>query len=151
MIRLGTKDDIPEIVRMGSKFYDESNFEVGGYDAEQFAFVLNHLFQVNSHHCLIAETDKPIGFIIFDMAKLYTKYYVAHMLLMYVEDRTQGAGKKLIQAATNYAKENECKYFYGSSSAGFNDNGKNDKALQYMYEKQGFEGNGIFMRKTLNE
>jgi GNAT superfamily N-acetyltransferase len=103
---------------------------------------------------VIAENEgRPVGFLTFDITRHYTRFLVAHMFVFYVEKEARGhfVGRGLIQAAESGAKAAGAKYFYGSSSAGFSDDGRNDKALLAIYERLGFEGNGFFMRKTLNE
>ena len=148
IIRFWEAKDIPEIVGLGEQFYTQSNFEDGGYDPKQFEFTLNYTFTQKIHHGFVAEKDnKVVGFIIFDMARYYTTYHVAHLFLLY--SGGSNSGRKLIKAADEYRIENGCKYFYVSGTAGIDTTGRNDKVLKYMYEKLGFEDNGFFMRKEL--
>lgn len=151
--KLCDKTHISEILRMGALFYDESNFEKGGYDPEQFEHILSVMMEGDSHHIIMALSfETPVGFIIFDISRHYTKYNMACMYLLYVDkdQRVYGAGAELIRKATQYCKTMGCKYFYSSSSAGFDDGGRNEKVLRNIYKKQGFEDNGFFMRKELS-
>ncbi len=152
IIRQGQQSDIEHVLEMGGKFYEESNFEPDGYDPAQLEKILNYTLQGGTHYLLIAEhNDKPIGFIVFDCARHYTKYLVSHMFLLYSDKdhRKHNAGSSLIREACKFAKNKGCKYFYGSGSAEFDDNGRNDRILKRIYERQDFKENGFFMRKEL--
>lgn len=140
MIRRATTEDIGAIVDMGQRFFEKSNF-APDYDGVQFAYTLGYILAGDSHYILLAENE---GFIIFDVARYYTSYPVAHMFLFYSEGH---AGRSLLKAAQEIAKEKGCKYFYASSSAGISE--RNENVLKAIYRKQGFVDNGVFMRKEL--
>ena len=151
-VRTAIKSDIPLIVKMGAKFYEESNFEKGGFDGKRFTEILEFMHECGEHITLIAEVKgQAIGFIIFDVSRHYTKYLISCMYLFYVDkdNRKHNAGAELIKAAKIVARQKGAKYFYGSSSAGFEDEGKNERALIGIYERQGFKDNGVFMRVEL--
>jgi len=151
-VRLAEKNDIPAIIKMGEKFYEESNFEKGGYDAQRFDEIVNFMMWDGEHFILIAHVDeKPIGFLIFDVSRHYTRYLVSCMFLFYVDadHRKHNAGMALLSAAREIAKEEGSKYFYVSSSAGFEDGGRNERALISLYKRMGAIENGVFMRVEL--
>lgn len=140
------------MINLGEDFYNESNFDKG-YDPVQFAFILGQIISQDDQYLMVAEKDnKIVGFISFDVVRYYTRYLVSHLFLLYVDKAHRGkaVAAKMIQKATDEAKRHGARYFYGSSTAGFRDNGRNDKALSLIYKRQNFEENGFFVRKDLS-
>ncbi len=140
-IREAFIDDMYLLIAMGEIFYKESNFEDGGYDPEKFAKTLSIIFQDGNHHVFILDIEsKAAGFIIFDCSRYYTKQPVGHMFLFYVlpSHRSLKTANLLLDAALNRARKEGCSLFYGSSSAGFLDDGRTDKALEAIYKEKGF-------------
>lgn len=147
-----TFEDITKIVDLGDVFFNESNFDDSEYDPLQFAYTLGYIYDDENQHILVADCDDNIvGFVIYDMVRYYTKSKISHMFLLYVHPdfRAKHVCSNLIAKASLHAKKEGCRYFYGSSSAGFSDNGRNDKVLEKIYTRQGFTDNGFFMRKDL--
>jgi len=152
VIREADWADIPQIIDAGALFYQESNFDPGGFDPVQFAYRIGQMYSSEEDTILVAVHDgKVVGFIMFDTTRHYTTYLVSHMFLFFVlpAARRLGAGPALVKAATLFSQDRGAKYFYGSSSAGFNDGGRNERGLTALYKRQGFKENGLFFRKEL--
>jgi len=151
-IREACEEDISALVDLGEAFYKKSNFEEGGYDSPQLAYILTLGIYDENSVLLVAEIDdEVVGFVACDIARYYTTFPVSHMFLFFVKEgyAKHQVGSKLVEAKDAIVKNKGCKYTYSSSSAGFDDQGHNDRGLELMYSRLGYEPNGFFMRRTL--
>lgn len=151
-IREAREEDIPVLVDLGEEFYNKSNFEEGGYDSPQLAYTLTLGIHDENSVLLVAEIgDKVVGFVACDVARYYTIFPVSHMFLFFVKEgyAKYNVGSKLVEAKDAVVKSRGCRYAYSSSSAGFEDEGHNDRGLELIYKRLGYEPNGFYMRRTL--
>lgn len=151
-----TADDVPEIVSIGTRFFEESAdfFKRLTIDVEAGRDCFLRAINDPNSHMLVArleDTGMMVGFIAFDTARFYTVEKVAHLFLFYVlkEYRLSAAGKDMLAAAKAKAKEMGAAVFYASCTGGIDDGGRTNRLLLNLYRKNGFDEVGAFVRAEL--
>lgn len=153
-VRPATHYDIPALTKLGEGFYASSNMEEDGYDPEWTAGVIyGGIIGNNAHiHTVVVTVyGVTVGGLVFEINRLFTKYLVAHQLLLYVDPEFTNinGGKLLLNYAEQYAKERGAKYFYGAYATGKDDDGKSERGFKALFKRLGYLDNGFFMRKEL--
>ena len=151
-----TAADIPEIVSIGTRFFEESAdfFKDLTIDvaAGRDCFV-RALDDPNSHLLVarLADSGMMVGFIAFDTVRFYTVEKLAHLFLFYVlkEYRLSPAGRDLLKAASAKARQAGAAVFYASCTGGIEDEGRTNRLLLNLYRRSGFSEVGAFVRKVL--
>jgi ribosomal protein S18 acetylase RimI-like enzyme len=100
LIRLGTKDDIPELARLGRLFFNESGYAViADYDEQSVRDSLTAFMDAGICVLVVAEEDEIIGMTGAVISPLYLNRSVqmAQELFWWVHpDHRGGVGKDLL-------------------------------------------------------
>lgn len=105
MIRLATKEDIPEMLRMGESFFDASGYgDLTTFDKEDTTDLLIKLIDEN---WLLTDGESTLlGFVVFPMF-MNNSTIVAQELFWWVDEsaRKTGVGSEILKKAEELAKE----------------------------------------------
>ena len=145
-----TEDDIPEMVELGVRFFNESGLpEFATVSPDNLKIALTDGLVRPSIVNLLFVVDGVIeGFMIYQMEVSYTVEPMALLSLFYVtpEYRRGPAGRILLETAISMAKASGCCAFYAGSMA---EMGGTSNSLGNMYRKFGFKDLGFWGRLSL--
>jgi GNAT superfamily N-acetyltransferase len=148
-IRRAKEKDIAAISLCGDEFFEESNWR--GLTLSK-ANIYNTLFSVLSREdfiCLLAETEEgfPAGFVIWGIENPWTIEKQAMMSMFYIRKRYRNGklSTKLLEASIKECKNAGAKLFFSSSTAGFDDNGVNERMFTVLLKRQGFSRLGTIL------
>jgi len=133
MIRLATKNDIPELLRMGKEFFDASGYgDITSFNEEDTTVLINKL--IGEGFLLTDGKTSMLGFVVFPMF-MNSSYIVAQELFWWVdeESRRSGIGAELLLETEKLAKK-----LGASSMIMLSINGLNGKKVNEFYEKKGY-------------
>jgi GNAT superfamily N-acetyltransferase len=140
IFRFVREDDIPALLALGERFFDESEFSTfSTYSPENFERVLRATVDNPAFPTLIfAPEGTPEGFLSFQFDAPYTVEPLALGFLFYVspEYRKSPAARILQGMANAYAKGCGAVAFYGGVMSGIE---ATRKTMPNLYRKLGFE------------
>lgn len=131
MIRQATKEDFPELLRMGELFFKASGYSaVGNYNLDKTTRMLESLIELGT--VLIGEGGM-LGYVLSEI--WMTDVTVGSELFWWVDEdkRSTGLGLKLIKAAEAAAKENGASYM-----AMANIESLNSQRMNTLYTRLGY-------------
>lgn len=135
-----TPFDVDEIVALGDRFFEESEFSTfSTYSPDHFRFVLASIEHSPTLSGFVFEKGGKIkGFIFYQMDLSYTEEPVALMWLFYVvpKFRKSPVGRELLKIAENHAKARGARVFYAGSMSGIPGI---QNSLKNLYEKTGYK------------
>lgn len=150
-IRLATPEDIAAITHAGRDFFTESNWQGMTLSTENIYSSLAYMLSQPGFVMVIAETPEglPAGFAFWQLENPWTVELMALMVLFYVrpEHRNASLANSLLDYSLTLCKDKGAKMFYASSTAGFNDGGKNERAFTALLRRKGFSVVGSFLCK----
>lgn len=135
-------EDIPRLLELGKRFYDESEFaDFSTFSEDHLREVANTFVAMPDENVLLvfAPNGGQIeGFFGFQIVSHYTVEPMALGWLLYVapEYRRSPAGRILLNLAEDYAKRAGCCIFYAGAMSGIE---AVSKTLPNLYMKHGFE------------
>lgn len=142
-IRPATAEDIAALAICGREFDEEG----GVYTRtplidEELYQDLAHYVACPSHVVVLAELDGvPAGFCIFGISKVTgRREYESLMTWFYVRPahRSAQVANRLLDYSLTLCKDKGAKYFFASSTAGFDDGGLNERAFTALLRRKGF-------------
>ena len=101
MIRDATPEDIPEIVRMGRRFYEALGYdELVPFDADDFAASVARWIDDQ----VVIVTDGGMGVVITFRSYVNFNFRIAAELFFWVDPEKRGAGMALLDALESRAR-----------------------------------------------
>ena len=131
MIRQATKEDLPELLRMGELFFKASGYSaVGNYNLDKTTRMLESLIELGT---LLIGEGGMLGYVLSEI--WMTDVTVGSELFWWVDEdkRSTGLGLKLIKAAEAAAKENGASYM-----AMANIESLNSQRMNTLYTRLGY-------------
>ena len=137
-IRKATEEDTLDILRMGERAYQAGGHQpiIGEYQPERMEVLTAHLIKEPDGDIFIARRgDEAIGMIVLSMAHVILSgtYSMAQVITWYVEpdDRSEGAGKELLESALVWAKARNVDLWVSAPKA--------SQSIAHMCVKRGFK------------
>lgn len=144
IIKIAEEHDLPHIAHAGRQFMTESNW-LGPLT----------LSTENIYRTLLAMLEDPDtivvvgyddngdvgGFTFWGLENPWTVEKVAIEILFYVrpESRKANMARQMLDFAINLCKDKGARLLYSSSTAGFDDDGRNARAYNALLRRQGFK------------
>jgi GNAT superfamily N-acetyltransferase len=133
MIRLATKEDIPEMLRMGESFFNASGYgDLTTFNKEDTEGLFIKL--IDEGWLLTDGISTMLGFVVFPMF-MNNSTVVAQELFWWVDEKARGsrAGVEILKKAEELAKENGATAMMMLSIDELNGNSVNK-----LYERLGY-------------
>lgn len=149
-IRKPKLKDFESIYSLCRMFFTEGAYRGFTFDRERCIETVNQMLTGNVE-CLMVEIEGiPLAFAAWTYERHCTVEPVGMTFLFYTAPSARGTGaaRMLRDAMDKAAQEAGCAAFYIASTAGFNDDGKNQKLFTNLFLKNGFVVVGEFMRKV---
>lgn len=151
-----TLDDVPEIVSVGTRLFEESCMSELTIDVEGGGRHLRRAVDSPLSVVLVArlfDTGMLIGFATLDIVRRYTVENIAFLDLLYAlpEYRLSRAGRMLLEAAEAELRERDVKMIFAGFGSGFTDGGVSDRRLLNLCKKLGYDQLGSSVRKSLHD
>lgn len=140
IVRPAKHEEVNAIFDLTKKFYDESNWKIE-INFEKSINTFHYLIDSEDNVFLVVEDNNEItGFAIWGIENPWTIEKIAIDILFYIapKKRNFNTANKLLNESIEKCKNLGAKIFYTSSTAGFDDNGKNARAYNMLYKKNGF-------------
>jgi len=139
MIREARPEDIPDIVLLGEKFFEESGWgEIADYDYNSVIRLAAKAIKEENYGIFIAEDTEVIGMVAGIMLPLHfnENHLVCQEFLWYFESSTRGrrAGLLLFEALVDWAKNAGANSFITGAIENMN-----PEKLSKFYERKGFK------------
>lgn len=149
-IRKPTQEDFGSLYHMARCFYMEGAYRDFTFDRDRCIETVRALCDGTLEAAMAEWEGIPIGFAAWSYERHCTVEPIGMAFLFYVTNAARGtpAARMLRDHMDKRAGEAGCAAFYIASTAGFNDNGANQKLFTNLFKKNGFEVVGTFMRKV---
>lgn len=122
IIRTATTCDVPEILRIGRRLHDESEYGVLRFDPKKTRAAISFMVQDDNHGTFVAEDGhKLVGMICCECESPYfssEKVAGEHMVYVVPESRGSVAFYRLVAMATEWAVSKGAKILYFRTSSG---------------------------------
>ncbi|MCA8910551.1 MAG: GNAT family N-acetyltransferase [Planctomycetes bacterium] len=147
-IRIATTEDAEALCEAMRAFLAELDGSDTGLDVDSEVALATDLLAGDQHVVLLAESDKPIGFITAaETSALHAggRYAVIDEFYVVPEMRSKGVGKALLEELADIAKDRGWRRFELTTTA---QSGLAERALVF-YEREGFERIGPRLKRLL--
>jgi len=134
MIKLATKEDMPQLLRMGESFFNESGYsDLTTFNKDDTEKVVNHL--IDNGWLLTDGKSAILGFLVFPLF-MNTSSKVAQELFWWVDEdaRKTGVGLRILKKAEKLAKEHGAETMMVLSL-----NELNGEKVNQLYERLGYK------------
>lgn len=144
IIKIAEEHDLPFIAHAGREFMAESNW-LGPLtlSTENIYRTLLHMIEDPDTVVVVAYDDQGDvgGFTFWGLENPWTVEKVAIEVLFYVRpaSRKNNMAKTMLDFAVNLCKDMGARLLYSSSTAGFDDDGRNARAYNALLRRQGFK------------
>ena len=147
--RFAEVDDVPELMGLYERFYEEAVYkDFLEWDAQRARqTVLDGVFADTRPHILAVIDETPVGFIAYILDDTFSKRPCQVLMEFYVapEHRRSAIGRALLAMAIQEGKHADAGAFHAPVASGM----REARSLFNMFAKAGFSQMGFLMRRGL--
>lgn len=137
------------LVAIHEQFFHESVYRSMTWDGERAEQSILSMMCDSDFEVIVArdETGEPAGFFEFGFERPWMKEEVMLCVNFYVAPayRRGQCSQMLLDAGMEICKYRGAKLVWASSTAGFSDNGCNERAFRMFLKRNGFRESGTFL------
>lgn len=146
---------IPALVEAHHEFFKESVYRNMTWDADKMYGTLLGMMQDSDFEVLVAyaEDGSVAGFFEFAFESPCMKEEVALCIYFYILPKYRDAecSQMLLDFGTEICQNRGAKFLWKSSTAGFSDNGCNERAYKMFLKRNGFKEIGTFLVREFGD
>ena len=144
IIKIAEYEDLPHVLIAGHEFFAESNwFESMTLCRKTIRMTLLKMLEDENSLIVVAYDDAGdvAGFTMWGLQNPWTLEKIAIEDLFYIraQARKSNIAKPMMDFAVKLCKDRGAKLLYTSSTAGFNDDGRNARAYNILLKRCGFK------------
>lgn len=148
-VRFATHDDLDQIVALHEKYFYESSYAKFTFSYSKTLATFMAILADTDHLFLVAKTPEgqSVGYAILAFDSPFMDEEIAILTYFYIhpDHRRKKCSQMVLDFALELCEHKGAKAGYASSTAGFPDNGVNERAFRMLLKRNGFNHVGSFL------